>query len=126
MSKLHVEYLKRKKENDQLYYLFKSGMFYIFIDEDAEEISKFVPLKLTKFNNDIYKCGFPKNSLDKYLEVFKNLKLDVLVVEECQSDKTSDRYKEKIIKKIKDLDLENTTPIKAFNLLCEFKGLLDE
>lgn len=126
MSKLHLEYLKRKKENNQQYYLFKSGMFYIFIDEDAEEISKYVPLKLTKFNNDIYKCGFPVNSLDKYLEVFKNLKLDVLVVEECNSEKNSNKCKEKVIKKIKDLDLDRITPIKAFNLLCEFKELLNE
>ena len=35
MSKLYMEYLKKKNKDKEKYYLFKSGMFYIFIDEDV-------------------------------------------------------------------------------------------
>ena len=69
MGKLYIEYLKRKKEDCNKYYLFKSGLFYIFIDEDAKEISKITSLNITSLNNDIVKCGFPSNSLNKYLRI---------------------------------------------------------
>ena len=39
VSKIYMEYLKRKKIDSDKYYLFKSGLFYIFIDEDAKYIS---------------------------------------------------------------------------------------
>ena len=70
MSKLYLEYLKRKKENNDKYYLFKSGLFYIFIDEDAKNINKITPLNITNLNNDIVKCGFPSNSLKKIFKYF--------------------------------------------------------
>ena len=47
MSSLYLKYLKEKKKNEDTYYLFKVGNFYIFIDEDAKKISEVVPLKLT-------------------------------------------------------------------------------
>ena len=73
MSSLYLKYLKEKKENEDTYYLFKVGNFYIFIDEDAKKISKVVPLKLTNLTSDILKCGFPINALERYLTIFKNL-----------------------------------------------------
>ena len=76
MSKLYLEYKRKKDENKDKYYLFKSGLFYIFIDEDAKYISKITLLKLTNLSNDIVKCGFPKNSLDKYIDLFNKLDLD--------------------------------------------------
>ena len=72
MSKLYNEYLKRKKIDNNKYYLFKSGLFYIFIDEDAKYISNITLLKLTNLNNNVVKCGFPSNSLDKYLDFLIN------------------------------------------------------
>ena len=77
MSKLYNEYIRKKKEDNNKYYLFKSGMFYIFLDEDAKQINKINPLNITNLNNDIVKCGFPSNSLDKYLNIFSNLGLDM-------------------------------------------------
>ena len=62
------------------YYLFECGMFYIFIDDDAYKISKYVPFKITKLNENIVKCGFPKNSIDKYMGIFENLELDVEII----------------------------------------------
>lgn len=117
-----MEYLKRKKIDNNKYYLFRSGMFYIFIDEDARKISKITLLKLTNLSNDIVKCGFPSNSLDKYLSVFNNMGLDVLIVDSVGNDNSND---EKVIRKIKRLDIENITPVRALNILNDLKGMLE-
>ena len=122
VSKLYMEYLKRKKIDNNKYYLFRSGMFYIFIDEDARKISKITLLKLTNLSNDIVKCGFPSNSLDKYLSVFNNMGLDVLIVDSVGNDNSND---EKVIRKIKRLDIDNITPVKALNILNDLKGMLE-
>ena len=42
MSKIYNKYLELKKENDDKFYLFKCGNFYIFLDEDAERINEYV------------------------------------------------------------------------------------
>lgn len=123
MSKLYLEYLKRKNKNNDKYYLFKSGLFYIFIDEDARNISKITPLNITNLSNEIVKCGFPSNSLEKYLNIFKNLGLDVEIINEIKKD-TNENISKKVIKKIKNLDIDTLTPIKALNILNELKGLL--
>ena len=53
MSKLYLEYLKRKRIDESKYYLFKSGLFYIFLDEDARNISKITPLKALNILNEL-------------------------------------------------------------------------
>ena len=50
MSKLYNNYLALKKENESTLFLFKSGIFYIFLDEDATKISNILGLKLTMLN----------------------------------------------------------------------------
>ena len=55
MSKLYMNYLKNKNVDKDKYYLFRSEMFYIFIDEDAKNICEYVPLKITNLNKDIVK-----------------------------------------------------------------------
>lgn len=50
------------------------GAFYVFLDEDAKEISKQISLKLTKLNDDIVKCGFSINSLEKYIKEVLRIK----------------------------------------------------
>lgn len=53
MSKMYLKYLEKKKDNNNKYYLFKSGAFYIFLDEDAKNISKITTLCLTNLNKDV-------------------------------------------------------------------------
>lgn len=124
MSKLFLEYLKRKKENNDKYYLFRTGLFYIFIDEDAKNISKITPLSITNLSNDVVKCGFPSNSLEKYLNIFKNLGLDVEIIDEVRRENDGNVSK-RIIKRIKNIDIDTLTPVKALNILNEFKVLLE-
>lgn len=66
MSKLYKKYLELKNENPEKYYLFHSGIFYIFLAEDSAYLSKKLGLKQTKFTDEVNKCGFPQNSKAKY------------------------------------------------------------
>lgn len=130
ISKLYLRYLEEKNNNSDLLYLFRSGMFYIFIDEDAKKVSEITTLNLGKLNDNICKCGFPVNSLEKYLTLFKNLNLDIKIIETVTDGNINsdvrDKNISKVIKKIKVVDVNNITPLKALNILKEVRDLLDE
>ena len=69
MSKLYDIYssLKSNESNsDKTLYLFKSGIFFILIDEDAKIATKILNLKITFLTENVVKCGFPVSSLKKY------------------------------------------------------------
>lgn len=66
MSKLYQTYVSLKVQDSSKLYLFKSGIFYIFLDEDAKLISSKLNLKLTNLNSMVVKCGFPTSQLEKY------------------------------------------------------------
>ena len=116
MSKLYDRYLRLKEVDSSKYYLFRSGLFYIFIDSDASKISSITTLKLSKLNDNIYKCGFPKNSLDKYLDIFKNLGIVVEVIERVDDIKNED-----VIRKIRSIDIDSISYEDAYMLLRELK-----
>ena len=82
MGKVDSEYYRLKEKNKEKLYLFKVGNFYIFLGDDCDYINNYMVLKKTKFSNELDKCGFPINKIDDYLRVFKNLKLDVEVIDE--------------------------------------------
>lgn len=97
MSNLYDKYIELKNIDSNKYYLFRSGVFYIFLDKDAEKISNIIKLKLSSLNEDVVKCGFPKNSLDKYLDIFKNLDMDVEVIDDNESNKDINSNLEELI-----------------------------
>ena len=66
MGKLLGLYHDCKNKDDTKYYLFKSGLFYYFLEEDARYFSDKYGFKLTGFGDSV-KCGFPIKSLEKYL-----------------------------------------------------------
>lgn len=83
MSKLYSKYLSLKKENDSTIYLFKSGIFYLFIEDDAETMSPLLQLKLSNLSPTVFKCGFPVTSLEKYLPLLEKLgkKIEIIDLE---------------------------------------------
>ena len=85
MSKIYEKYLILKQRDDKKLYLFKNGNFYIFLKDDCDYINEYVVLKKTLFTKDIYKCGFPIQSLEQYMHVFHNHKLNVEVIDDYQS-----------------------------------------
>ncbi len=81
MSKLYEKYKNLKSENANKLYLFKSGIFYIFLDEDAIKMSNLLSLKLTYLNETIVKCGFPIKNADKYINLIKINNYDIDIVD---------------------------------------------
>lgn len=81
MSKLYKRYIELKKQNSELLYLFKSGIFFIALEDDAQILSKTFNLKLSNLNDDIVKSGFPCTSLDKYTNLFKAHNINVKIIE---------------------------------------------
>lgn len=77
MSRIYEKYLELKENDNNALYLFRCGNFYIFIADDCDTINEYVVLKKVLFTKDIYKCGFPINSLNDYMRVFNNHKLNV-------------------------------------------------
>ena len=83
MSKLYYRYQKLRNSDNHTpntLYLFKTGLFFIFIDEDAKIASKLLNLKLSNLNETIVKCGFPCNSLQKYLTLLKSTPYNIEMV----------------------------------------------
>ena len=114
VSKIVREYNRLKSKNKNKLYLFKVGKFYIFIGEDVNTINNYMVLKITKFSNEYDKCGFPVERLDDYLRVFKNLKLDVEVIDEIQDID--------VIKELKNINIDELSKEDALNLLKEIKS----
>ena len=67
---------------------------------------------------------FSQYSLEKYLNIFKNLRIDVEIINGIDKQ-TNKNISKKIIKKIKNLDINTLTPVKALYILIELKGLIE-
>lgn len=80
MSKLIKIYESLKEKDNETMYLFKSGIFYIFLDEDAKKMSENLGFKITNLNQEHIKCGFPSNSFDKYMSKIEALEHKVQIV----------------------------------------------
>lgn len=126
MSKLYKKYISLKIENPNKIYLFKVGIFYIFLDDDARLMSSVLKLKLTKLNSVIYKCGFPVNSSEKYFNLLKKYNYNICVVDENDIYNTINSYKnnnelKKIALKIVSIDINALSISDAFELLSELQ-----
>lgn len=127
MSKLYSIYLIEKENNEAKILLFKSGIFYVALDKDAIFLSNTFGFKLTNLNDNIKKCGFPCNSLDKYLKLFKtcNLSINIIDIEkntkyslkdfECSKNTTE------LLDLIKNIDIDCLSISEAYKLLENIK-----
>ena len=102
MSKLYTKYLSLKKEtNSSKIYLFKSGIFYLFIDEDAKMMSPLLQLRLSNLNPTVLKCGFPVNSLEKYMPLLEQTGKTIEIID-LEKNVSSSPKKFIITKDVKD------------------------
>lgn len=116
MSKIYEKYLKMKLKDKDKIYLFRSGIFYISLGEDALILNEKYNLNLLYFNKEVEKCGFPVKSLEKYLKIFDDDKLNYEIVKESD--------KEGVIKILEKVDIDTTSPIDALVILKRMKDLL--
>ena len=122
MSKLYKKYVELKTKDPEKLYLFKSGIFYIFLDNDAKLVSEHISLKLTKLNDTIVKCGFPVSNLTKYSNMLKEYRFDFEIIDNdfnVNTPNTDYLNNIEIMNKI-----NKTSPMEAFNILHDFKSIL--
>lgn len=128
MSKLFNIYQNLKQEDSETLYLFKSGIFYIFIDNDAKIVHDLLDLKLTNLNTEIVKCGFPENSLQKYLKLLSLTKYNVKIIDNANvtsytiNDYVLSSNVRKLLLKISNANTENISITEAYSLLNTFKN----
>lgn len=127
MSKLYEKYLRLKKENENILYLFESGTFYYALSEDAKLINKIFGYKILDFGKQTIKAAFPKNSLDERKRFFEinNIEYKIIKNENCNIITYNVSIKEDILKEIKQLDMNNTSPLTAFNKLLSYQNKLN-
>ncbi len=81
MSKLVETYSKLKEDNPNTILLFKQGIFFIVLADDAQKLSNSFGFKLTYLNSETLKCGFPCSNIDKYLNKFNNMNLEIRIID---------------------------------------------
>lgn len=129
MSKIYNKYLELKSQNkENTLFLFKYGIFFIFIDDDAKIASNLLHLKLGKLNDTIVKCGFPIVSLEKYTNLLKssNYTVEIVSFDSDQKLSTSDfLYYEniqKIMNELIEINIDSLSISQAYELLYKLQN----
>lgn len=123
MSKLYTKYTKLKEKNPDTVYLFKAGIFYLALGEDAIRLSVSLKLNLGKLNEEIEKVGFPVSCRERYVRLLEALSIpfqfvdDTYGVIENYSDYSNNEKLKSMISKILSLDFDNLTFKEAFEFL---------
>lgn len=130
MSKIYNTYknLKCNESSKNNLYLFKSGIFFIFIDEDARIASNLLGLKIGKLNDTIVKCGFPISSLEKYSKLLSTTNYSLKIVDtETTKSSSSTNYLDnaevkKVIDKILATNIDDLSISNAFDFLYSIQN----
>ncbi len=130
MSKLLNTYHNLKKQDSQTIYLFKSGIFYLALEDDARLLSNELQLKLTSLNNESIKCGFPCSSFDKYKLRLNNLNKNFKIIDkDTIFDATTyqnNKEIQKLINDIKKIDINKLSITEAFSLLEKLQHTIND
>ena len=129
MSKILKQYKELKEKDASSIYIFRIGIFYNILNEDAKILNEKLSLKITWLRPEIIKCGFPISSLEKYTKKLDNLQLQYKVIDDLPQNSNIVDYSKnieikKILKKISEIDMNNTTFQQAFNILLEIQNKL--
>ena len=123
MSKLYSKYLEQKALNPNELYLFKSGIFYMALNEDANRLSDALSLKVTNITDKLYKCCFPVSKSDYYFKTLESLSINYKIIDPSQNVvlnyaeyKDNERFNG-IITNLLKLDLNKTSFQDAYIIL---------
>jgi len=120
MSKLIKKLNELKKQDASYIYVFRTGIFYNILNEDAKLLNEKIGLKLTSLGSEIIKCGFPISSLEKYTKKMDNLQLKYKIIDDTPQGINPNTYYN-VVNKIKSLDVDNLTGVDALNILSKLK-----
>lgn len=123
MSKLLKQYNELKQKDKNKVYLFKVGIFYNILNEDARVVSNALGLKLTNLSSEIIKCGFPIAKLEKYTHLLESHNILFRIVSNPAPEYQISSYND-IIQRIQSIDLNNTTCKEAFDILYNIQQKL--
>ena len=132
MSKLYKSYEKLKEKCVDKIYIFKSGMFYICLEEDAKKISEIFGFKIAKLNENTIKAGFPISRLEYYINQLESRKIIFEIVDnnyskiENYEDYMNNNKLKSIVKEIRRVDLNNLSFRKAYDILEKIKREVEE
>lgn len=132
MSKLYNSYLELKEKDSNFIYLFKNGIFFIALDEDAKKLSNIFNFKLNNFAPSVVKCGFPCSSFEKYSKLFNACNLNVKIIDPIQStsylikDYTQSEHITNLLQSIKSIDINNLSVKEAYDFLEELQNSAKE
>lgn len=127
MSKLYSLYEILKKKDNNTIYLFKSGVFYIALSDDAIFLSNKFNFKLTNLNSSIVKCGFPISSVDKYIKKFSINHINFKLVDSSTNiiyspkDYQLDCHIKKVIDSILSIDTNTLSIKEAYSFIEKLK-----
>ena len=132
MSKLYTKYLELKKNDNNNIYLFRSGIFFLVLQEDASLLSKELNLKIGNFTKDIIKCGFPVSREEHYFRILEAKDIPFKVIDdsygviENYSDYINNNKLKSIVDKILDIDFDNISFKDAYEILFNTSNSLKE
>ena len=126
MRKLYNSYLTLKNQDKETIYLFKSGIFFIALDEDAYKLSEIFNFKLGNLNDEIVKCGFPCSSFNKYSNLFKLHNLKTKFIEQNNTVYNIKEYEQdkkisELLEMISSIDINNLSVSEAYGVLENLK-----
>lgn len=123
MSKLYSKYLEQKALNPDILYLFKSGIFYMALNDDANRLSDALSLRVTNITDKLYKCCFPVSKSDYYFKTLESLNINYKIIDPSQNVvlnyaeyKDNERFNS-IITNLLKLDLNKTSYQDAYIIL---------
>ena len=124
MSKLLKLYTSLKKENKEILYLFKSGIFYIALDDDALTLSELFNFKIIDLNEKSIKCGFPVNKISYYSHLLNLNNIKFKIIDPNTPITINNNNFDSIINKILDINFDELTFKDAFFTLQEIQNEL--
>ena len=128
MSKLIQQYEKLKQQDPSSVYLFRVGIFYNILNEDAKIVNEKLRLKITDLGPNIFKCGFPISQIDKYRGLLEQRGIKYQIIDNLPNSNVSDYLNnvelKKILNRICTIDMNNTTCKQAFNTLLDIQNKL--
>ena len=79
-------------------------------------------MKLTKFSNLCDKCGFPKNSLEKYISKLNDNNIKYKIINEISVDSKLERIKSLV----NDIDIKSKDKEQLVNIVEEIQTIIME
>ena len=132
MSKLYSKYIELKNNNPDSLYLFKSGIFFIALQDDARFLSEELNLRLTNLNEDVIKCGFPISREEHYVRLLQAKEINFQIIDstygviENYSDYMNNTKLKEVIHKILDINFDEITFKEAYEILLSTNASLKE